>query len=134
MARVSKLRCHGWDLPQRQYFEYLFNEKGGVFSYDKNPHLPQNYKKKQCSLCVCVFYGWFLGVADTNDVIQKIEKTLNNAHTTTQKLTNNSFRNTKKHPFYVYSSEKTISSVSTQHFNNHCTPKKHTHKEKKDCQ
>ena len=42
--------------------------------------------------------GWFLGVADTNDVIQKIEKTLNNTHTTTQKRTNNSFRNTKKHP------------------------------------
>ena len=41
---------------------------------------------------------WFLGVADTNDVIQKIEKTLNNTHTTTQKLTNNSFRNTKKNP------------------------------------
>ena len=41
---------------------------------------------------------WFLGVADTNDVIQKIEKTLNNTHTTTQKLTNNSVRNTKKHP------------------------------------
>ena len=41
---------------------------------------------------------WFLGVADTNDVIQTIEKTLNNTHTTTQKLTNNSFRNTKKHP------------------------------------
>ena len=41
---------------------------------------------------------WFLGVADTNDVIQKIEKTLNNTHTTAQKLTNNSFRNTKKHP------------------------------------
>ena len=40
---------------------------------------------------------WFLGVADTNDVIQKIEKTLNNTHTTTQKLTNNSVRNTKKH-------------------------------------
>ena len=39
-----------------------------------------------------------MGVADTNDVIQKIEKTLNNTHTTTQKLTNNSFRNTKKHP------------------------------------
>ena len=86
MARVSKLRCHGWDLPQRQYFEYLFNEKGGVFSYDKNPHLPQNYKKTMLSLCVCVFY--------------------------------------------VYSSEKTISSVTTQHFNNHCTPKKHTDKEK----
>ena len=45
-------------------------------------------------------YWWFLGVADTNDVIQKIEKTLNNTHTTTQKLTNNSFRNTKKHPIY----------------------------------
>ena len=45
-------------------------------------------------------FGWFLGVADTNDVIQKIEKTLNNTHTTTQKLTNNSFRNTKKHPVF----------------------------------
>ena len=45
------------------------------------------------------FSWWFLGVADTNDVIQKIEKTLNNTHTTTQKLTNNSVRNTKKHPF-----------------------------------
>ena len=46
---------------------------------------------------------WFLGVADTNDVMQKIEKTLNNTHTTTQKLTNNSFRNTKKHPnVYTY--------------------------------
>ena len=45
------------------------------------------------------FLWWFLGVADTNDVIQKIEKTLNNTHTTTQKLTNNSFRNAKKHPF-----------------------------------
>ena len=43
-------------------------------------------------------FWWFLGVADTNDVIQKIEKTLNNTHTTTKKLTNNSFRNTKKHP------------------------------------
>ena len=47
----------------------------------------------------CAFW-WFLGVADTNDVIQKIEKTLNNTHTTTQKLTNNSFRNTKKHPAF----------------------------------
>ena len=38
------------DLPQRQYFKDLFNENGGVFFfYDKNPHLPQNYKK-QCSL------------------------------------------------------------------------------------
>ena len=45
--------------------------------------------------------GWFLGVADTNDVIQKIEKTLNNTHTTTQKLTNDRVRNTKKHPLIV---------------------------------
>ena len=44
---VSTASC--CDLPQRQYFEDLFNENGGVFSYDKNPHLPQNYKK-QCSL------------------------------------------------------------------------------------
>ena len=51
----------------------------------------------------CFFFlWWFLGVADTNDVIQKIEKTLNNTHTTTQKLTNNSFRNTKKHPFLCF--------------------------------
>ena len=33
-----------------------------------------------------------------NDVKQKIQKTLNNTRTTTQKLTNNGFRNTKKHP------------------------------------
>ena len=32
------------DLPQRQYFEDLFNENGEVFSYDKNSHLPQNLK------------------------------------------------------------------------------------------
>ena len=31
--------------------------------------------------------------------------------------------------FYVYSSEKTISSVTTQHFNNHA--KKHTHERNK---
>ena len=31
-----------------------------------------------------------------NDVIQKIEKTLNNHYTITQKQTNNSFRNSKK--------------------------------------
>ena len=43
-------------------------------------------------------HWWFLGVADTNDVIQKIEKRLNKTHTTTQKRTDNSFRNTKKHP------------------------------------
>ena len=33
--------------------------------------------------------------------------------------------------FYVYSSEKTISSVTTQHFNNNCTPKKKHKKTKK---
>ena len=49
---------------------------------------------------------WFLGVADTNDVIQKIEKTLNNTHATTQKLTNNSFRNTKKHPMLLSISQQ----------------------------
>ena len=31
------------------------------------------------------------------DVIQKIEKTLNNPHTETQKRTDNVFRNAKKH-------------------------------------
>ena len=49
-ARVSKLRRQSHRvLPQRRYFDDLFNENGGVFSYDKNPPLPQNYKK-QCSL------------------------------------------------------------------------------------
>ena len=38
------------DLPQRQYFEDLFNENGGIFSYDKNPHLPQNYIKNNALL------------------------------------------------------------------------------------
>ena len=33
-----------------------------------------------------------------NDVIQKIEKILNNNNTTTQKRTKNGFHNTKKHP------------------------------------
>ena len=33
--------------------------------------------------------------------------------------------------FYVYSSEKTISSVTTQHFKNNCTPKKKHKKNKK---
>ena len=44
-----KVTASSCDLSQRQYFEDVFNEnQGGVFSYDKNPHLPQNYKK-QCS-------------------------------------------------------------------------------------
>ena len=38
------------DLPQRQYFEDLFNENGGIFSYDKNPHLPPNYIKNNALL------------------------------------------------------------------------------------
>ena len=40
-----------------------------------------------------------LGVVDNhqiNDVMQKIEKTFNNTHTTKQKQTNNGFHNTKK--------------------------------------
>ena len=57
-----------------------------------------NSSEREYFFTWCTEKGWFLGVADTNDVIQKIEKTLNNTHTTTQKLTNNSFRNTKKHP------------------------------------
>ena len=55
-------------------------------------------KNRKNIIYIFLKFRWFLGVADTNDVIQKIEKTLNNTHTTTQKLTNNSFRNAKKHP------------------------------------
>ena len=58
-------------------------------------------------------FWWFLGVADTNDVIQKIEKTLNNTHTTTQKLTNNSFRNTKKHPLFWEELKAVMSNTAT---------------------
>ena len=60
---------------------------------------------------------WFLGVADTNDVIQKIEKTLNNTHTTTQKLTNNSFRNTKETP-KIFVMEKIYKYTITQQIKN----------------
>ena len=56
-------------------------------------------------------FWWFLGVADTNDIIQKIEKTLNNTHTTTQKLTNNSFRNTKKHPIFFQSGDHSYANM-----------------------
>ena len=45
------------DLPQRQYFEDLFNENEVVFSYDKNPHLPQN-----CKAVDHVFRFAFVGV------------------------------------------------------------------------
>ena len=42
---------------------------------------------------------WCCGrVQSPNDVIQKIERTLNKTHTTTQKRTNNGLRNTKKPP------------------------------------
>lgn len=34
-------------------------------------------------------------------VIQKIEKTVNDTHTATQKQTGNGFHNTKKHPDFV---------------------------------
>ena len=42
--------------------------------------------------------SWCRGrVLSLNDVIQMIEKTLNNTHTIKQKQTNNGFRDTKKH-------------------------------------
>ena len=85
MARVSKLRCHVGTCRRGNILK-TFLMKMGVFSYDKNPHSPQNYKKNSLFVCVCVFY--------------------------------------------VYSSEKTIGSMTTQHFNNNCTPKK-THKKTK---
>ena len=56
MWRVATAMQHGarlkimascCDLPQRQYFGDLFDENRGVFSYDKNPHLPQKYKKQR---------------------------------------------------------------------------------------
>ena len=40
------LRRHVAFMLQRQYFEDPFNENGAVLSYDKNRHLPQNYKKQ----------------------------------------------------------------------------------------
>jgi len=49
-------------------------------------------------LTKCVV-SWCCGrLQSPNDVIQKIEKALNDSHTTTQRRTNNGFRNTMKHP------------------------------------
>ena len=45
--------------------------------------------------------SWCCGRVQTpNDVIQKIGKILNNAHTTKQKRTNNGFRNIQKNPTF----------------------------------
>ena len=41
-------------------------------------------------------------VRSSHDLIQKTEKTLNNTRTTKQYLTNNGFRNIKKHPNFLY--------------------------------
>ena len=80
-------------------YELTFAKTSGTVT---RTNIPRNHcKVRYNGHSKYIEYRWFLGVADTNDVIQKIEKTLNNTHTTTQKLTNNSFRNTKKHPEYL---------------------------------
>ena len=86
-----------------------------MFALSQSPRTPLSRSLERATTI-----GWFLGVADTNDVIQKIEKTLNNTHTTTQKLTNNSFRNTKKHPT-IGTNERTAEGSGTVAGSN-CTP------------
>ena len=54
------------DLRQRQYFEDLFNENGGVFSYDKNPLLPQNYKKNVLFFLLV----WFMFIVQKRQSVQ----------------------------------------------------------------
>ena len=54
------------DLWQRQYFEDLFNENGGVFSYDKNPLLPQNYKKNALFFLLV----WFMCILQKRQSVQ----------------------------------------------------------------
>ena len=57
-------------------------------------------------------FGCFL-VWRTGAIIQEIEKTLNNSHTTTQKWTNNGFRNTKKHAnFHMHGTTLKILQIS----------------------
>ena len=50
-----------------------------------------------CGQVLSVVVLIFVDNHQINDVMQKIEKTLNNTHTTKQKQTNNGFHNTKKH-------------------------------------
>ena len=45
-----KVTVSCFDFPRRQYFEDLFNKNGGVFSHDKNPHLPQLFIKSNALL------------------------------------------------------------------------------------
>ena len=51
---------------QRQYFEDLFNENGGVFSYDKNRLLPQNYKKNALFFLLV----WFMCILQKRQSVQ----------------------------------------------------------------
>lgn len=50
-----------------------------------------------CGQVLSVVVLIVVGNHQINDVMQKIEKTLDNTHTTKQKQTNNGFHNTKKH-------------------------------------
>ena len=48
-ARISKLRRHVAICRRGNILKTFFYENGGVFSYNKNPDLPQNYKKTMLS-------------------------------------------------------------------------------------
>ena len=50
-----------------------------------------------CGQVLSVVVLIFVDNHQINDGMQKIEKTLNNTHTTKQKQTSNGFHNTKKH-------------------------------------
>ena len=95
--RILSVHQHGrrFIVLEHQYGRRDVMWKRSILVIVKLRLLPRSLAGKQKSVQE---KWWFLGVADTNDVIQKIEKTLNNTHTTTQKRTNNSLRNTKKHP------------------------------------
>ena len=88
---VRSLICRTWDIDDDLH----------SFKTRIQRHLQVCFHSLEGKTSITSEFGWFLGVADTNDVIQKIEKTLNNTHTTTQKRTDNSFRNTKKHPEFA---------------------------------
>ena len=49
-ARISKLRRHVAICRRGNILKTFFYENGGVFSYNKNPDLPQNYKKNNALL------------------------------------------------------------------------------------
>ena len=75
-------------------FKDLFNKNGGVFSNDKNPHLPQNYKKNNAlSLSLFFLFVCFMCIIQKRQSVQwprniSISTPKTHTHTKKNKQTN----------------------------------------------